>query len=359
MGFRMLKGDDFDPDKFREALLKGGFGKDLKARQQQDRAQRRFAEEERESKDDKKGSKPTFLRPADIAGDYDFKRALQTTLNMPEGMTRVLTRDDLQAFKHNIETIAENYKGGITVEQVIAFSRQDDIDLANQQIHVAHPVRRKGGLVHFITNASKGSDVLYHHVNVEFQAFDALIFNPEKIKATTVENRLSKGKVKFECDCGKFKYWFRYINSVGGTVLGRKEGGFPKIRNPQLTGIACKHILRVMHFIKSAHGRRYLEQALDADRTKQVGARYKHNKKDLSRNVAEQMVRANTARNHIVPKLQQEVRKLEQKALQRAKVLAQKAKAVQTKHQALNKLKALRQQGILTEDEFQLFSKNL
>nr|WP_312323931.1 hypothetical protein [Acinetobacter oleivorans] len=355
----MLKDADFEPDKFREAILKGGFGKDLKNRQRDDRSQRRTAEEERESKDDKKGSKPMFLRPSDLAGDYDFKRALQTTLGLPEGMTRVLTKDDLIAFKHNIETIAENYKGGITVEQVIAFSRQDDIDLANQQIHVAHPVRRKGGLVHFITNASKGSDVDYHHVNVEFQAFDSLIFNPERIKTTTVQNRLSKGKVKFECDCGKFNFWFRYINTVGGTVLGRKEGGFPKLKNPQLTGIACKHLLRVMHFIKSAHGRRYLEQALESDRSKQVDVRYKQNKKDLSRNLSEQMVRANTARNHIVPKVQQEVKKLEQKALQRAKVIAEKAKAVQTTHQAMRKLEVLRKQGILSEDEYQLLSKKL
>ena len=355
----MLGNQDFDPDKFREELLKGGFGKNLKQRQKEDRSQRRVAEEERDSKADKKGSKPTFLRPSDVAGDYDFQRALQTTLGMPEGMTRSLTRDDLIAFKHNIDTIAKNYQGGITVEQVIAFSRQEDIDRSNQQIHVAHPVRRKGGLVHFLTNASKDSKVTYHHVNVEFQAFTALSLSTEKVKTTTVQNRLSKGKVKFECDCGRFTYWYRYINTLGGTVLGRQEGGFPKIKNPNLTGIACKHILRVMHYIKSAHGRRYLEQALENDRTKQVGVRYQHNKQDLAQNIAEQMVRANSKRNHIKPKLQQEVKKLERKAQARAKAIADKAKQVQSKQQALNKLNALLNQGILTQDEYQVLSKNL
>ncbi len=359
MGLIMLNDNDFEPDKLREALLRGGFGKDLKERQKADRQQRRTAEEERESKDDKKGSKPTFLRPADIAGDYDFKRALQTTLGMPEGVTRAITKEDIQAFAHNIEAIAENYKGGITVEQVIAFSTADDIKRANEQIHVAHPVRRKGGLVHFITNASRDSDAQYHHVNVEFQAFDSLIFNPEQIKMTTVQNRLAKGKVKFECDCGRFKYWYRYINTVGGTVLGRQEGGFPKIRNPNLTGIACKHILRVMHWIKSGHGVRYMQQALDNDRHKQVGTRYKQNKKDLSREISEQMVRAGTKRNQIVPKVQTEIKKLQDKAERRAKALLAKQQQAITKSQALTKLKQLHQTGILSDAEYELLSKKL
>jgi hypothetical protein len=99
-------------------------------------------------------------------------------------------------------------------------------------------------------------------------AFNELVFNPEKVKSTTVQNRLSKGKVKYECDCRRFKFWFRYINTVAGTVLGRKEGGYPKIRNPQLSGVACKHILRVMHYIKSSEGRHYLAMALEKERTK-------------------------------------------------------------------------------------------
>lgn len=35
-----------------------------------------------------------FLRPQDISGDYDFKRALRTTLGMPEGQTRIMTQED-------------------------------------------------------------------------------------------------------------------------------------------------------------------------------------------------------------------------------------------------------------------------
>lgn len=351
--------DELEADKYRQAILKGGIGKDLKRRQVEDRAQRRWAEEERESKDDKKGSKPTFLRPADIAGDYDFKRALQTTLGMPEGMTRALTKEDLKAFAANIEQMAQAYKGGITVDQVISLSRVDDIQRANEQIHLAIPTRRKGGLVHFTTNASRDSKDQYHHVNVEFLAFNELVFHPDRVKTTTVQNRLSRGRVKFECDCGRFKYWYRYLNTVAGTVLGRKEGGFPKIRNPNMTGVACKHILRVMHWIKSPQGRQYLNMALEKERTKQVGARYKSSKSEIARHLAEQTVKAHTKRNEIKPNLNREVARLEAQAKRQAQALARKEKEAQTKHQAALKLKNLFEQGILSEDEFNLLSKRL
>lgn len=352
----MLNGE-FEPDKLRKAILEGGIHKDAKRRQKEDRTQRKWAEEERESKDDKKGSKPTFLRPADIAGDYDFKRALRTTLGMPEGQTRVMTQEDLKAFAANVEQMQQAYKGGITVEQVISLSNGDDIDRANKQIHVALPERRKNNVVHFITNASRESKEKYHHVNVEFLAFNELVFHPDRIKGTTVQNRLSKGKVRFECDCGRFKYWFRYLNTVAGTVYGRKEGGFPKIRNPNMTGIACKHILRVMHFIKSQPGRHYLATALEQERTKQVGAGKKTSKSQLSRQLSEQIVRANTKRNEIKPNLMREVAKIERKAQAAANALLKKQNAVQTKTQALQKLKTLHELGLLTDEEFAVLSK--
>jgi hypothetical protein len=147
--------DEFDIELLRSELTKGGLNKEIQRRRREDRAQRKWAEEERASKSDKKGSLPTFLRPSDISGDYDVKRALQTTLGMSEGMTRAITKDDLQAFAANIEQMAQAYKGGITVEQVISLSRQEDIDRANKQIHVAIPTRRENNTVTFTTNASR------------------------------------------------------------------------------------------------------------------------------------------------------------------------------------------------------------
>ncbi|OTG87894.1 hypothetical protein [Acinetobacter sp. ANC 3813] len=358
----MLNGE-FDPDLLRAELLKGGLHKDMKRRQKEANAQRKWAEEERESKSDKKGSKPTFLRPSDIAGDYDFKRALQTTLGMPEGQTRIITAEDMKAFAANVEQMQQAYKGGITVEQVISFSRQEDIDRANKQIHVAIATRRVNNVVYFTTNASresieKSKDApRYHHVQVEFLAFNELVFHPDRVRSTTVQNRLSKGRVRFECDCGRFNFWFRYLNTVAGSVYGRKEGGFPKLRNPSMTGIACKHILRVMHYIKSATGRYYLSQALEKERTKQVGTRYKTSKSEISRELSEQIVRANTKRNEIKPNLQGEIAKIEARAKKAAAQLLKRQKERQTQFQAKQKLKTLYEQGILTQEEFNVLNR--
>lgn len=358
----MLKKDQFDPDLLRADLLKGGLHKDMKRRQKEANTQRKWAEEERESKNDKKGSKPTFLRPSDIAGDYDFKRALQTTIGMPEGETRIITAEDMHAFAANIEQMKQAYKGGISVDQVISLSLQDDIDRANRQIHVAIPTRRNNDVVYFTTNASRETierdknAPRYHHVQVQFLAFNELVFHPDRVKTTTVQNRLSKGRVKFECDCGRFNFWFRYLNTVAGTVYGRKEGGFPKLRNPNMTGIACKHILRVMQYIKSPTGRHYLSVALEKERTKQVGTRYKTSKSEISRQLSEQIVRANTKRNEIKPNLRAEVAKLEAKAKKVAQDLLRKTNAQQTKAQAIQKLKALHENGLLTDAEFKILS---
>ena len=65
-------------------------------------------------------------------------------------------------------------------------------------------------------------------------------------------NWLRKQKLAFDCDCGRHRYWFRYISTIGNFNAGRKELGFPKIRNSNLLGVACKHVLRVMSEVESS-----------------------------------------------------------------------------------------------------------
>lgn len=357
-----MRSDTFDPDQYRQDLLNGGFGRDLRDRQKTANKQRKLAEEERESKADKKGSKPTFLRPDDIAGGYDFKRALVTSLGMPEGQIRLLTKHDLLAFKERIEELGKMYQGGITVEQVISLSRQEDIDRANSQIFSATAVRRKSGIVHFVTNASQNQGknaVKYHHVNVEFLAFNELAMQPKKVSLYAIKNKLALGKVKFECDCGRFNFWYRYLNTVGGTVLGRKEGGFPKIRNPEMSGVACKHILRVMHYIKSGHGQKYLATAVENERTRQVGARYKQEKATLDETISRQLAQSGHKHTQIKPKVQQEIKKLERKAQQRAKELTSKVTNNQTKAQKLQRYNQMLKNGLIDQAEFDLLASKL
>ena len=54
-----------------------------------------------------------------------------------------------------------------------------------------------------------------------------------------------------------------------GANAGRAENGFPKIRNPYLTGIACKHVLRAMVELDSSlFIWKFIAKTIEEDRKK-------------------------------------------------------------------------------------------
>ena len=147
---------------------------------------------------DLKRAKPKFITTSDInkMQNYDVGQVFEMTYGN-QGATITLTADDLKAFKSNIDLLAGQY-----------------LKRANQQIFLATPISRKDGLVHFLTNASRENGAINHHVNVEFLAFQQLAnFGADK---KTAKNLLNFGKLKFECDCGRHDYWYRYIATIGG-----------------------------------------------------------------------------------------------------------------------------------------------
>lgn len=199
------------------------------------------------------GDQNAILSADDMAGLYDPKRGLFTTLG---GEFRPLTRDDLMAFKAAVHDIQRRHgqrkgnvpvsgaSGGILAKQVIDLSSPDDRGRASTEIRRVMPVSNSGGVVHIQTNASAKSDVSRHHVYVQFLDYDAVLADGNN--ALEAARRMLAGKLKFDCDCGRHTYWYRYIASIGNFNYGRPEDGFPRIRNPTMKGIACKHVIRVM-----------------------------------------------------------------------------------------------------------------
>lgn len=184
----------------------------------------------------------TILSPIDVYGDYDFTRALQTTLG---GVMRPLTSDDLRTFQSCVQKLGKKYKGGITAQGVIDHSLKEDLARANAQIRIATVAQAHNGQLNFITNAGPDSDVSRHHVTVQFPTFATYTASP--LEAKKLAPAMLKGPVRFDCDCGRHRYWFRFIATKGNFNALRGEVGFPKIKNPRLQGIACKHVLRVMY----------------------------------------------------------------------------------------------------------------
>jgi hypothetical protein len=199
------------------------------------------------------GDQSQILSADDMAGLYDPARGLFTTLG---GAFRPVTLDDLIAFRAAVHDIQRRHGqrkgnvpvagagGGILAKQVINLSAPEDRARASREIHTIIPVSNRGGVVHIQTNASAKSDVARHHVMVQFLDYDKVLADGNN--TLEAARRMLAGKLKFDCDCGRHTFWYRYIASIGSFNYGRPEDGFPRYRNPKLMGIACKHVIRVM-----------------------------------------------------------------------------------------------------------------
>lgn len=233
-----------------------GSATDQKARAAEDAAQRRAAGE---------SSKSVILNAKDVQGEYDAHRLLMTTMG---GQVRPLTFDDLATFRHNVRQVQSRYKGGIRARQVLDLSMPDDRARANAEIRTAVPVAAYGSKVRFMTNAGPNSDVNHHHVIVDFLSY-ASAASGARGDGKKSAAWMRKEPLKIECDCGRWRYWFRYIATIGKFNAGRDETGYPKVRNPNLRGVACKHILRVMAEVESSTSIQvFLARLIDKARAK-------------------------------------------------------------------------------------------
>jgi len=244
-------------------------------------AKRRFDTDRREREAAGKAPRSIILNPSDVRGQYDASRVLTTTLG---GARRLLTHEDLAAFRRNMTLARQNFQGysGITARQVIDLASSGplltklgdigDLGRAREQIKMAAPVAatipaasRHSLDVRFLTDAGPDSKVARHTVIVRLHGYGeqlrVLAAAPlDPVDARTERARtpkqaadaLRRGYLAFDCDCERHRYFFRYVATIGGFNAGRDETGYPKVRNPGLKGVACKHVLRVMAELQSS-----------------------------------------------------------------------------------------------------------
>ena len=177
-------------------------------------------------------------------GDTKRNRELKKTLDVAT----------LNAYLANVKAASNKFLGGITPQEVINHSRIEDIKRANTQIFLASVFKRKGNVIHFVTNAGIGSKDTHHYVTVQLLDYPQLLLG--RTKAPTVldvRKAVTEGKIRFDCDCGRHRYWYRYIATIGKYNYGVDESRYPSTRNPNVSGVACKHALRVMKHVTSAH----------------------------------------------------------------------------------------------------------
>ena len=241
---------------------------------------RKEAEQRAQHDLDRRKAATTILTPDEVSGVYDAGRLLTTSLR---GELRPITLADIRAFQQNVSNFKKlhqvkkrgkpaQFVGGITAQHVIDLALWIDKKRANEQIRTSVPVGVKANVFHFVTNAGPDSDALRHHVHVEFIDFEQAV-GASSLDARKTGKQIANGRLKFDCDCGRHTFFFRYLATIGEYNYGRSETGYPKIRNPKLVGVACKHVLRTMHNIQkdpAIHKRLYqqvLKQRETLDRT--------------------------------------------------------------------------------------------
>ena len=212
-------------------------------------------------------------------GEWSAGRVLMTTLG---GEARVLTANDLKAFQRNMQEAlhaqgkAKVKTRGLTARQIINLagggrkkryspfgpSRQagydSDIDKAKREITNAIPVSMVNGRIRFLTPAGKDSKHTRHTVVIELLGWSAAMSQlasvdvRDEAAVRRIANQLRHAPIAYDCDCERHRYFFRYVATLGGFNAGRPEHGFPKITNPGLRGVACKHVLRAVTELESS-----------------------------------------------------------------------------------------------------------
>lgn len=299
----------------------------------------------------------TILNPNEVSGEYDAGRLLVTSLR---GDLRPITHDDLRAFQQNVRNLKRKFKGGIKAQDVIDLSLHSDRDRANKQIRMALPSHIREGKVKFITNAGPDSDVTRHFVDVEFLDFEAVVgASPNERKK--IGKLVANGKLKFDCNCGRHRYWFRYMATIGDYNCGRSEPGFPKIRNPKLHGVACKHVLRVMQVILKDPGVQgkladsVLRSREQIDRRKLREERVKVD--ELRKMANDQQLKRRASTNLKTSEDKQKVAAMRKARADMKRAAVEKAKPTDNLRQVELHAKSLLQLGAITQAQFDAIVK--
>ena len=179
--------------------------------------------------------------------------------------------EDLKKFDEQARKRRKEYGisgKGVRVDQLIASSRTVDIDRSKKEIRSAILYRvfssKNGMLLHFRVSAGPDSKHTHHQVKIRLDEWDEHLDDSSVKLSRAVENILD-GRISFDCDCGRHQYWYRYLATIGGFAVSPLERAYPKIRNPNLTGACCKHVLKTLATLRGPATRRLILRDLEKE----------------------------------------------------------------------------------------------
>ncbi|MBO6171717.1 MAG: hypothetical protein J6N67_06115, partial [Desulfovibrio sp.] len=204
-----------------------------------------------------------ILKTQPIASHADRQRIV-----LAYGMTQeVFSPEELRQFLNTIEKTRKAFNPrhgahGVPYGALIRASRPVDVK-RSKQVRGATLYQRKGDIIYFQVT---GNHQAFYRVQIKLEEWNSYI--TDATPALKAVKNMIAGRLSFECPCGRHQYWYRYLATLGNYALKPTETGFPKIRNPQLTGCCCKHVLKVLHDLKSTRVMFLLAKELDRERAK-------------------------------------------------------------------------------------------
>ncbi|HIF9321693.1 TPA: hypothetical protein ACX6QP_002190 [Photobacterium damselae] len=290
------------------------------------------------------------------------KKAIRDIARLGEKAPGIpFTKEDLKEFekdRKNHKIKYDSATAGITFAQMVSGSRDIDIKRANNKVNDGSGISRanlsgiKGNIVLVRVKASSISKHEEHQVKIRLEEWDDVMQDPPAGDYKKAAQKAAKGRISIDCSCGRHQYWYRYQATMGNyCVAPPKEFAYPKIRNPKLKGVACKHVLKASVMLQSAAWHTILGRQLEvqAHQVSFGGDRKRNhvlNEKELkeaSRNRSTKIDKA---------KLQAEYRKYQkaQKGLKRK--LASSSKEIERIRKQANKIR--KQSNTIQKQEQQI-----
>jgi len=166
---------------------------------------------------------------------------LQKLDKQTETKRKALTvRENGRAIKHYLEY----YSKGITVKNALDKSLKVDIERARTQLRAFYIKTLQKDVFKFTVKSSGLYPETHHQVEIMWQLDKANLDKP-------IQEIFANTPIKAQCSCGRHTYWYRYLWTTAKSSLGLQEHRFPSIRNKNLEGMCCKHMIKVMTSIQS------------------------------------------------------------------------------------------------------------
>lgn len=183
------------------------------------------------------------------------------------------TKQDLINFDKSRQAHKQKFDhktAGVTYAFLVKHSRQIDVKRANNHVSDGSGITKanlygiKNNIALVNVQASDISKHQHHRVKFRFEQWDELLQAPPNGDYIKAAKLACAGRISFDCDCGRHQYWYRYLATMGNYCLAPpKEFSFPKIRNPELSGVACKHVLKSITMLQSIAWQRILAKQME------------------------------------------------------------------------------------------------